>query len=53
MVEYIMTLSDEEAEKIGKKADELGIVSDLDYLQRKFIEWLNKDDSARLEHSEK
>jgi len=53
MVEYIMTLSDEDAAKVGKKADELGIVDDLDYLTDKFIEWLNIDDSARLKHCEK
>ena len=46
-------LSDEDNRKLGEKADETGIVNDLELAEQIIHEWLNKDDSARLIHCEK
>ena len=48
-----ITLSNEDNRKLGEKADELGIINDLELAEQVLREWLNRDDSARLTHKEK
>ena len=48
-----ITLSNEDNRKLGEKADELGIINDLELAEQIIHEYLNKDDGARLEHTEK
>ena len=45
-------LSNEDNRKLGEKADELGIINDLELAEQIIHEWLNKDDSARINHKE-
>ena len=53
MRELIITLSNKDNTKLGEKADEAGIVNDLELAEQIIHEWLNRDDSARLTHKEK
>lgn len=53
MRELCIVLTDEDDHKLGAKADEAGITNDLELAEKIIHEWLNKDDSARLEHTEK
>lgn len=53
MIEYCLTFSKEEAAKIAAKADEAGVIDDLEYLESKVREWINTDDGARWSHTEK
>ena len=46
-----ITLSSEDSRKLGEKADELGIINDLELAEQIIHEWLNID--ARREYCEK
>ena len=52
MIEYHLEFSDEDAAKLAAKADEAGVVCDLDYLEMVILDFLYKDDSERLTHKE-
>ena len=53
MRELHITLSNEDNRKLGEKADEAGITNDLELAEQIIHEWLNVDDSARINHKEK
>jgi hypothetical protein len=42
VVIYEVTLSKEDAAKLANKADEAEVFNDLEYLETKIKEWLNK-----------
>ena len=45
MIEYLVILSKEDAAKLAAKADEAGVVDDLEYLHDKIQEWLENNNN--------
>jgi len=48
MIEYIITLSKEDAAKLAAKADLAGVICDLEYLQERVIEFINNDNQMEI-----